>query len=105
MSHNKFEGNLLLDHYGSLLTEHQLEILNDYYIEDLSMQEIAENHDISRSAVSDLIKRTYDQLCLYENKLGCIRKAAEIERVIVKMESDDKVSRKYISELKKINRG
>ncbi|MBQ2583238.1 MAG: hypothetical protein II577_04985, partial [Erysipelotrichaceae bacterium] len=33
----------LLDHYGALLTEHQRNILEEYYNEDLSMNEIAEN--------------------------------------------------------------
>ena len=39
---SKEEGNLLLDFYGSLLTEHQLNVLNDYFVEDLSMNEIAD---------------------------------------------------------------
>ena len=49
----------LIDYYGPLLTEHQLAILNEYYDNDLSMQEIAENHQISKSAVADIIKRSF----------------------------------------------
>ena len=98
MPHNKIEGNLLLDHYGSLLTSHQLEILNEYYLEDLSMQEIAEIHDISKSAVSDIISRSYEQLCGYEEKLMLIKKAESLDRLIDKMKNDDSVSRKYIKE-------
>lgn len=105
MSHNKIEGNLLLDYYGPLLTEHQTEILNDYYVEDLSMQEIAEIHEISKSAVSDIIKRSYEQLCNYEDKLGNIKKAKALNDLIIKMENDDKTDKRYIRELKKINRG
>ena len=55
-------GNQLLDFYGSLLTAHQREILSDYYANDYSMQEIAENHSISKAAVSDLINRCSRQL-------------------------------------------
>ena len=105
MSHNKIEGNLLLDHYGTLLTSHQLEILNEYYLEDLSMQEIAEIHDISKSAVSDIIKRSYEQLLGYEDRLMLIKKAESLDKLISRMENDYTVSRKYIKELRKINRG
>ena len=63
----------LIDYYGPLLTEHQLAILNEYYDNDLSMQEIAENHQISKSAVADIIKRSFNQLQTYENKLHFIR--------------------------------
>ena len=62
MSHNKIEGNELLDFYGSLLTKHQLNILEDFFVEDLSMGEIADNYGISKAAVSDVIKRSYEQL-------------------------------------------
>ena len=105
MSHNKIEGNLLLDFYGSLLTDHQLEILNDYYLEDLSMQEIAEIHSISKSAVSDIIKRSYEQLSSYDEKLQLVSRSVSLDRLIDKMDKDIKVDRKYIKELKKINRG
>ena len=105
MSHNKIEGNLLLDYYGSLLTEHQLEILNDYYVDDLSMQEIAENHQISKSAVSDIIKRSYEQLSEYENKLKLVEKADKLDKIIERMDNDASISSRYIKELKKLNRG
>ena len=69
------------------------------------MQEIAEIHDISKSAVSDIIKRSYDQLCNYEEKLGNIRRSKDLDDLIMKMENDINTDRKYIRELKKINRG
>ena len=39
--------NLLLDLYGKLLTKHQEEISLLYYSENLSLQEIADNYNIS----------------------------------------------------------
>ena len=54
---DKFEMNELLDFYGGLLTENQQKISNDYFREDYSYQEIAENMSISRTAVYDTIKR------------------------------------------------
>ena len=52
------KANLLLDYYEDLLTSHQISILNDYFKDDLSMSEIAENNHISKAAVSDIIKRS-----------------------------------------------
>ncbi len=104
MSHNKIEGNELLDFYGSLLTKHQLNILEDFFVEDLSMGEIADNYGISKAAVSDVIKRSYEQLKEYENKLNLIKKANDIDRIIEKM-INEKIDINLINELKKINRG
>lgn len=101
---NKEDGSLLLDFYGSLLTDHQANILNDYFNEDLSMSEIAENNNISKSAVSDTINRTISQLLDYEDKLKLINQSKLIDSLTQKMENDN-VNPKYINELKKINRG
>ena len=61
--------SLLLDYYGELLTKHQQNILDEYFNEDLSMNEIADNLMISKSAVQDLIKRSLVQLNDYEKHL------------------------------------
>lgn len=105
MFHNKEEGNILLDYYGSLLTDRQLNILSEYFVDDLSMAEIAENNNITKSAVSDLINRTLSQLNIYEEKLKMIDQSKKIDILIEKMENDKNIDIKYINELKKINRG
>ena len=66
--------NNLLDWYEVLLTEKQQEIMNYYYREDLSLSEIAENTETSRSAVHDLIKRCEQILLNYEEKLQLVHK-------------------------------
>ena len=63
------KNSLLLDYYGVLLTRHQQDILDEYFNEDLSMNEIADNLQISKSAVQDLIKRSLTQLNEFEKKL------------------------------------
>ena len=68
---------LLLDYYGELLTEHQYGVLDEYFNEDLSMNEIAENYGISKSAVQDLIRRSLNQLNEYED-LGTLKTEGEM---------------------------
>ena len=51
------EISLLCQSYGKLLTKKQLAILQDYYDNDLSLGEIAENLNISRQGVRDIIKK------------------------------------------------
>lgn len=48
---------MLLQIYGAMLTEKQYGLLDDYYNNDLSLSEIAENYDITRQAVRDIIKK------------------------------------------------
>ena len=48
--------SVLLDFYGPALTEKQRAILTEYYDEDLSLAEIAENFGITRQGVRDAIK-------------------------------------------------
>lgn len=64
---------LLLDFYGPLLTARQQELIHAYYLEDLSLAEIAGEEGVSRQAVHDLIKRSEASLYECEQKLGFVR--------------------------------
>ena len=101
---DKVHGNLLLDYYGVLLTDHQKEVLDDYYNNDLSMSELADNYGVSKSAISDLIKRSLIQLEDYENKLHLIKQTKLLDELIDKMEKGN-IPLEFVKELKKINRG
>lgn len=104
MDHNY--NNLLLDYYGDLLTDHQKDILKDYFYEDLSMNEIAENENISKAAVSDIIKRSLKQLEEYESKLQLIKNTDKINSILERMESsENKELIKYSKSIRKILRG
>lgn len=59
----------LFDIYGILLTEKQQEYFKLYYFEDLLLDEISENFNISKNAVSKEIKRAKKMLDYYEEKL------------------------------------
>ncbi|MBR1413929.1 MAG: HTH domain-containing protein [Bacilli bacterium] len=63
-----YYNNLYL-YYKDLLTDKENQVFNDYYSEDLSMQEIAENNMVSRSAIHKTIKVVKEKLDNYENKL------------------------------------
>lgn len=66
--------NNLLAWYGTLLTDNQLDIMENYYQADLSLAEIADNNDVSRSAIFDTIKRSENLLLNYEEKLQLLKK-------------------------------
>lgn len=65
--------NRLLDIYGGLLSKAQYEILCDYYGANLSLSEISELRNISRTAVSDAIKKGLEKLQNCEEKVGICR--------------------------------
>ncbi|MBC1493317.1 putative DNA-binding protein [Listeria booriae] len=78
--------NFLIDIYESLLTEKQKSYVSLYYLEDLSLGEIAEEFEVSRQAVYDNIKRTEAVLENYETKLGVLQKYQEREQLIEQIE-------------------
>lgn len=63
---------LLYDFYGALLTKKQQKVFGLYYLENLSLAEIAEEVGTSRQAVHDLLQRTEKLLTGWESKLGLV---------------------------------
>ena len=51
------EISILWQMYGKLLTQKQNEYIDYYYNKDLSLSEIAENENITRQGVRDIIKK------------------------------------------------
>lgn len=60
---------ILYDYYGELLSEDNRKYFEDYYFDNLSLGEIAENSGISRNAVHKHIKTCESKLIFYEEKL------------------------------------
>ncbi|MCI7239206.1 MAG: DNA-binding protein, partial [Anaerococcus sp.] len=60
----------LFDIYGPLLNEKQRDVINSYYNEDLSLQEIADNTQRSKQAISDMINRSVEKLFEFEDELS-----------------------------------
>lgn len=71
--------SMLCEVYGNLLTKKQLSILQDYYDKDLSLSEIAQNQEITRQAVRDIIKKGENKLFELEEKLGIMKKTFKQE--------------------------
>ncbi len=72
--------NILLDFYGDMLTQRQRDFLEYYYIDDLSLAEIAENEGITRQGVRDAIKRAEGQLFDMEERLGLAKRFLEVRK-------------------------
>ena len=91
----KVKISILCDLYGKLLTPKQLEFLNDYYNNDLSLSEIAENNEITRQAVRDIIKKGEKKLFEYEEKLAFMKRMLKQNKKIAKI----------LSQITKIEKG
>lgn len=76
---------VLLDYYGEMLTPTQYNFVDIYYNEDLSLAEIAENHNITRQGVRDAIKRGESVLLDMEEKLHFAKKADRANAAIEKI--------------------
>ena len=106
----KVEISMLCQLYGKLLTEKQYEIMNDYYNNDYTLSEIAENNGITRQAVRDIIKKGEKKLFEYEEKLLFMKRTLNQEEKIaqvlseltkIQKESSDKQVAKILECIKK----
>ena len=82
----KVRQTYLYDFYGELLNAHQRRIFEAFVFDDLSLGEIAEEQDISRQAVHDLIRRATNKLEEYENKLHLMERFLELREKAVNIQ-------------------
>ena len=88
--------SMLIQTYGKLLTEKQYQIMDDYYNNDLSLSEIAQNHNITRQAVRDIIKKGEKKLFEYEEKLLFMKRTLNTEKKIERVLSElTKIQKDY----------
>jgi len=83
---NKY--NHLYDYYGCLLTTKQQEYFTSYYFDDMSLSEIADVYNISRNAVHDQLKKIYNLLDYYEEKLQLSNKDTKINEIFKQYENN-----------------
>lgn len=72
----------LIETYSSMLTSRQMELLHDYYFLDLSLAEIAENYNITRQAVKDILDRAIKQCYTLEDNLKVYAKSLELKNTL-----------------------
>ena len=106
----KVEISMLWQIYGKMLTEKQSEYIDYYYNKDLSLSEIAENNEITRQAVRDIIKKVERKLFEFEEKLLFMKKTINQEKQIqhilfnlnkIQKDSSDKKVESILEEVRK----
>ncbi|MDC3412917.1 putative DNA-binding protein [Aquibacillus sp. 3ASR75-11] len=78
--------NFLFDFYQALLTPKQRNYMEMYYLEDYSLGEISESHNVSRQAIYDNIRRTEAMIEAYEEKLQLYSKFLKRKTLLEEME-------------------
>lgn len=81
--------NNLIDMYGRFLTEKQLLIINDYFKNDYSLSEIADNLNISKQAVKNAIDMSLEKLKMFEKNLHVIEVRDEVLEYIANNKNQD----------------
>lgn len=70
--------NSLYDYYKDLFTMKQQTYFENYYFDNYSLSEIAENNNISRNAVHNQLKIVSERLDLFEDVLGLFTKREKV---------------------------
>ena len=78
----------LYDYYKELFTDKQRSYFEDYYFDNLTMEEIAENNNISKNAVSKTIIEVKEKLNEYETILHLLENKEKIESILSSEELD-----------------
>ena len=84
---NRIRFGSLYEMYGSLLTKKQQSCLELYFCEDYSLAEIADEMQVSRQAVHDLLKRVEQALEQYETMLGFLQRTETSRRLLAEAQS------------------
>lgn len=84
---------ILYDYYAELLNEDNRRYFEDYYFDNLSLGEIAENNNISRNAIHKHIKACENKLLFYEEKLKLYEKDKKLKELLETIE-DSKIKNK-----------
>jgi len=77
-----FEYTILYDFYGALLKDKNRSVFEDYMFNDMSLSEIAADHDMTRQGVRDIVVRSKEKLISYEEKLGLVERFNTVKKQI-----------------------
>lgn len=90
---------ILYDYYGDLLSDDNRRYFEDYYFDNLSLAEIAQNDNVSRNNVHKHLKSCEEKLLFYEEKLGLYKKDKLLEQKVNDIKDEN--MRKLIEEILK----
>jgi predicted DNA-binding protein YlxM (UPF0122 family) len=90
---------ILYDYYGDLLSVDNRRYFEDYYFDNLSLAEIAQNDNVSRNNVHKHLKSCEEKLLFYEEKLGLYKKDKLLEQKVNDIKDEN--MRKLIEEILK----
>lgn len=79
------EMTLLFDYYGDLLTQRQRVCFDLRHNQDLSLAEIAQELQVSRQSIHDILTRTEAQLRNMEEKTGCVARDRKCRRAMAQI--------------------
>ena len=86
MAAKNLEISYLLDFYGDVLTDKQRDVMEQYYNDDFSLSEIADNFGITRQGVRDASKRGEGTILELEEKVGFARRYRAVQEGIDALE-------------------
>ena len=72
----------LFDYYKDLFTKTKKDYVIDYYFNNLTQEEIAENYKVSKNAVSKTLKEVKEKLDYYEEKLKLYHNKEKIKTLL-----------------------
>lgn len=89
----------LFDEYSAVLSENQKLVMIEYYFEDKTLSEIAQNLSISRQAVLDTIKKSEDKLLEFEDKFKLVEKVEGLQEIINKFKTNQISKHQFVDEI------
>lgn len=87
---------ILYDYYQKLLNEKEQMYFENYYFENLTLQEISENSNVSRNNIHKTLKNIEKKLNDYESKLELYKKNLKLEKILSNLNDS-----KLVAEIKK----
>lgn len=87
----------LIDNYANLLSDKKQVYIEQYYFNDLSLQEIANIYNVSRSAIHEAIQDAIKELQSFENKLKFLNKRKARIAFVTKHLKDDALIQEYLN--------
>ena len=80
---------ILYDFYSELLSDKQKEHFEDYYFNNLSLSEIAENYEITRNAVYNQLREAREKLEHYDKILELSIKQRKVKEICDRINDND----------------